>query len=422
MRILWLSMTPGLLHEDQGTGNYGGSGWIGALQHLFCDGHTEDELALAFISDKDKEKVEKNGVLYYPIYEKPENSFKKIYRYYYGYKSYNRELYVKQLLDVIHDFKPNIIHLFGIENPLSTILNRTNIPVVVHIQGLLGPYSNAFYPSSFSRSSFFWPPTRREWLFRNGFLYAKKTIDIKGQKESKLFKDAHYFMGRTEWDLQMTKLLSENAIYYKVNEALRPPFYDNAGMWKYSEGKLLITSTISETIYKGLDMILKTAKILKQETCLDFEWNVVGISGSSNIVRFFENCLQINSKDVNVIYVGVMDAKGLANNYLSSSVYVHPSYIDNSPNSLCEAQLLGLPVIATNVGGVSSLVQHKENGILVPANAPYETAFWLKELSKNPAMAITLSRNGISTAIRRHDRKQILKDLLDSYKQIIGKL
>lgn len=422
MRILWLSMTPGLLHEGQGTGNYGGSGWIGALQHLFCNAHTKDKLALSFISDSDKEKVEKNGVLYYPIYEKPENPIKKIYRYYYGYKSYNRELYVKQLLDVIHDYKPDIIHLFGLENPLATILNRTSIPIVVHIQGLLGPCSNAFYPSSFSRYSLFWPPTRREWLFRNGFLYSKKTLDIKALKESDLFKDAHFFMGRTEWDLHLTRLMSSKAFYYKVSEALRPLFYDNAGRWTYSEGKFIITSTISETIYKGLDLILKTAKILKQETNLDFEWNVVGVSENSNIVRFFEHSLQIYSKNVNVIYVGIMNAETLINNSLKSSVYVHPSYIDNSPNSICEAQLLGLPIIATNVGGVSSLIQHKENGILVPANEPYETAFWLKELSEKPAMALTLSQNGISTAIKRHDRNQILKDLLDSYKQIISKI
>lgn len=422
MRILWLSMTPGLLYEGQGTGNYGGSGWIGALQHLFCNVHTEHKLALSFISNRDKVKIEKNGVLYYPIYEKPENPLKKIYRYYYGYKSYNRELYVKQLLDVIHDYKPDIIHLFGLENPLATILNRTNIPIVVHIQGLLGPCSNSFYPSSFSRSSLFWPPTLRECLFRNGFLYAKKTLDIRAVMESVLFKDACYFMGRTEWDLHLTRLMSSKALYYKVNEALRPLFYDNAGRWTYSEGKFIITSTISETIYKGLDLILKTAKILKQETSLDFEWNVVGVAEKSNLVRFFENSLQINSKNVNVIYVGVMNAESLINNILKSSVYVHPSYIDNSPNSICEAQLLGLPIIATNVGGVSSLIQHKENGILVPANEPYETAFWLKELSEKPAMALTLSQNGISTAIKRHDKNQILKDLLDSYKQIISKI
>lgn len=421
MRILWLTMTPGLLHEGQGTGNYGGSGWIGALQQIFCNARTQNELALSFISDRDKEKEEKKGVLYYPIYEK-ENSFKKIYRYYYGYKSYNRELYVKQLIDVIQDFKPDIIHLFGLENPLATILNRTNIPVVVHIQGLLGPCSNAYFPSSFSCSSFYWPPTRREWLYRNGFLYAKKLYDIKAIKESNLFKDAHYFMGRTEWDLHLTRLLSNKAMYYKVNEALRPRFYDNVGRWKYSEGRFIITSTISETTYKGLDLILKTAKILKQETNLDFEWNVVGVAEKSNIVRFFENSLQINSKNVNVIYVGVLDADNLISNSLQSSVYVHPSYIDNSPNSICEAQLLGLPIIATNVGGVSSLIQHKENGILVPANAPYETAFWLKELSENPSMALTISQNGVSTAIKRHDRKQILNDLLDSYKQIISKI
>lgn len=422
MRILWLSMTPGLLHEGHGTGNYGGSGWIGALQHLFCDAHTENELALSFISDKEKEKIERNGVIYYPIYEKPENALKKIYRYYYGYRSYNRELYVNQILEVINDYKPDIIHLFGLENPLATILGRTDCPVVVHLQGLLAPCNNAFYPSSFSRCSLVWPPTRREWLFRNGFLYSKKTFEVRSVKESDLFKDAQYFMGRTEWDLHLTRLLSINAKYYKVNEALRPPFYDNAGKWKYSSGKFIIISTISETIYKGLDLILKIAKILKQETTIDYEWNVVGVCENSNLVRFFERNLRINSKDVNVNYVGVMNAEELINNCLSSSVYVHPSYIDNSPNSICEAQLLGVPIIATNVGGVSSLIKHKENGILVPANDPYETAFWLKELSENPALVSTISMNGMSTATKRHDRKQILNDLLGFYKQIIEQI
>ena len=107
MRILWLSMTPGLLHEGQGTGNYGGSGWIGALQHLFCNAHTKDTLALSFISDSDKEKVEKNGVLYYPIYEKPVNSFKKIYPRAYYIKSYHQskyESFTKEIKEKIKEF------------------------------------------------------------------------------------------------------------------------------------------------------------------------------------------------------------------------------------------------------------------------------------------------------------------------------
>jgi len=48
-----------------------------------------------------------------------------------------------------------------------------------------------------------------------------------------------------------------------------------------------------------------------------------------------------------------------------SRFMVHPSYIDNSPNSICEAQILGLPVVATNVGGVESLIENGKTGLLI---------------------------------------------------------
>lgn len=419
MRILWLSNTPGLLHEGEGTGNYGGSGWIGALQRLFHAFDTEDELALSFISDKDREKVVKDGVAYYPIYVKPENTFQKLYRYYAGYKSYNREQYVRQIQYVIDDFHPDVIHLFGLEGQLATILGRTKIPVIVHIQGLLGPVNNAFYPSAYSRCSLVWPPTKREWLLRNGYLYDKKILSVKAAIECGLFKDAHYFMGRTDWDLHLSKLMSSNSEYFKVNEALRPPFYENSGKWRRKNGKLIITSTISETLYKGLDTILKTAMLLKHETDIPFDWNVVGVRPNSKFVRVFERNTKIKSSDVYVNYMGVMDAQNLVDNCLRSSVYVHLSYIDNSPNSVCEAQLLGLPVIAANVGGVSSLIEHGKTGILVPANAPYETAYWLKELYGHADMATAIGLHGVEAANIRHDKNIIIENLLCAYNQVI---
>lgn len=100
-------------------------------------------------------------------------------------------------------------------------------------------------------------------------------------------------------------------------------------------------------------------------------------------------------------------------------VYVHPSNIDNSPNNVCEAQLLGLPVIATNVGGVSSLIEHKNTGILVPANAPYELAYWLKYLSVNVDFAKQLSHNGYEAAKVRHDKSTIIRDLIATYESIV---
>lgn len=419
MRILWLSPTPGLLYENSGTGGYGGSGWIASLQRLFHQYIEEHQLALAFVSKIKSKKQVNEGVIYYPIYDSPLTITQKLKMYYVGYKLYDRERYVEEIREVIADYQPDIIHLFGLESPLATALGRTDVPIVVHLQGLLGPCDNAFFPCGLNKSSFLWPFSMREWIIRNGYIFAKDELHTKAMRESELFKDAKYFMGRTEFDLQVSLLLSPASLYYKVNEALRPEFYKHVGKWKPREGKFIITSTISETVYKGEDLILKTAKLLKEKTNLDFEWRVVGIKASSQFVKFFEHFAKVKSDDVNVQYLGVMNAEQLVNNALESSVYVHPSYIDNSPNSICESQLLGLPVVATNVGGVSTLVEHGKTGSLVPANDPYTLASQIYKLSLDKKISNLYSTNGLEVARSRHDKKQIILSLLEAYSSII---
>lgn len=418
MKILWLSPTPGLLHEAKGTGGYGGSGWVGALQHIFMAANNGDKLGIAFPNTIKSRSTIQDGVYYYPIFKKTKSWIQKIVHYYGGYKHIDYNEYVEDLNEVIKDFHPDVIHLFGFENPFSTILGHTEKPVVVHLQGILEPYDNAFFPQDINSNSFIWPPTVREWIWRNGYQFAKKELHTLAIKEAELFKRTKFFMGRTAFDYQVSQLMSPSSKYFKVNEALRPSFYLKAGQWKHSTNKFVITSTISETVYKGLDLILKTAALLKQESKLDFEWHVVGIKETSNFVRFFEHFLSIRSRDVHVKYLGVLTAEQIAEHNLASSVYVHPSYIDNSPNSVCEAQLLGMPVIATNVGGVSSLIEHKVTGLLVPANAPYELSYWIRTLNDDNCLATSIGRKAFESANVRHDKDSIIRDLFAAYNSI----
>lgn len=420
MRVLWLSPTPGLLNEHKGTGGYGGSGWVGALQHLYMSSNNADTLGVAFPSIVKFKPSVQDGVHYYPILRNSKTRIQKIRYYYGGYKNNDYNEYIEDIKEVIKDFQPEVIHLFGLENPFATILGHTETPVVVHLQGLLGPCDNAFFPQDLNFYSFIWPPSVREWFWRNGYQFAKKELHSLALKEAELFKRAKYFMGRTEFDFQLSQLMSPSSRYFKVNEALRPSFYVNAGKWSHSSKKFIITSTISETVYKGLDLILKTARLLKRETKIDFDWNVVGIKETSSLVRFFEHFLSIKSCDVNVKYLGVMTAEQIIEQNLVSSLYVHPSYIDNSPNSVCEAQLLGMPVIATNVGGVSSLIEHKVTGLLVPANAPYELAYWIKTIKDDSSLAVTIGRKAYESANARHDKDTIIQDLFVAYNSIIN--
>ncbi|NOQ32161.1 MAG: glycosyltransferase [Helicobacteraceae bacterium] len=110
----------------------------------------------------------------------------------------------------------------------------------------------------------------------------------------------------------------------------------------------------------------------------------------------------------------------LLNGLLEANFYVHPSYIDNSPNSVCEAQILGIPVICTNVGGVSSLVEDNKTGFLVPANDPIKIADIIVSTYNNESLLNEISENEISVAKKRHNPDSIKRDLIMIYNEMVA--
>lgn len=414
MRILWLSGNKGLYRSGGGT-PYNGGGWIASLQKLFVGDGNELGFAFATTDASDKAYVDGN-ISYFPIYTPPLSRWAKLRQYYGGYKRGGDVGYASQVRSVLEKFRPDVTHLFGLESPLATAVCEIDTTKIVHLQGLLSPVSNAFFPPGINEKSFIWPATLREWVLRNGYVFAKKSMAVRGEREYDLFKKFRHFMGRTEWDYRVSRLLSPSSTYYKVDEVLRDAFYLHAGQWRGGKKEpFTIISTLSDTVYKGLDLVLKTARLLKRTTSVDFKWQVVGIKASDGMVGFFERELGIKGSDVGVEYIGVKDEQELCDLLLQGSVFVHPSYIDNSPNSVCEAQMLGLPVIGCAVGGVPSLIRNGETGCLVPANAPFELAYLLREMDKDEALCQRLGRNAYETAMQRHDREKIKRDLLNAY-------
>jgi glycosyltransferase involved in cell wall biosynthesis len=211
-------------------------------------------------------------------------------------------------------------------------------------------------------------------------------------------------------------ILASQATYFHVDEIMRPPFYVEWDRKQYQNKILTIVSTLSAVTYKGIDLILKTAKILTQYTSISYEWIIVGIDPDNKLLRFFEKHLNIFCKDVKITIEGVKTSEALVELLKGASIFVHPSYIDNSPNGVCEAQMMGLPVIACNVGGISSLIENNVNGILVPSNAPFELVTAIKTLAMDSNLSYRLGNQAKLTAMKRHNREKISTDILQIYK------
>jgi glycosyltransferase involved in cell wall biosynthesis len=406
MKILWFKNTPSLYKKD--TKGYNGGGWIESLEKIISK-NENIELAVSFFNSDACFKENQGKTTYYPI-PLYNTIVKKLKRYFFYNNDKNE---VNYYLKIIEDFKPDVIHVFGSEQSFGLLTLYTKIPVVIHLQGILNPYLNAYYA----------PGSNQIDLIKQNNFKPLKVINLvhgmsnfkhNAKREVIILKNCKYYMGRTEWDKSVASLYAPNSTYFYCSEVLRDIFYSAMAWQKKERTKLILVSTISKTSYKGFDFILKTAKLLKELSEIDFEWNVFGI----NDYKEWEKKLGINCAEGNVFLKGVASSETLVKNIQAGDIFIHPSYIDNSPNSICEAQMIGIPVISTNVGGISSLIENHKTGYLVPANDPYTLVTRIIEIKRNKEDAIRIAKNAKNEAMIRHDKEKIKTDLLAVYNHL----
>lgn len=415
MRILWFTNTTSL-YPLKATSNLVG-GWIEALERKFyC---AEDiELAIAFdYSVKGAPSITVNNVTYFPVYSNLGNKFIRVLRNILKLKFSNDD--ISAYIQVVKRFNPDIITVFGTEGRFGLIASSTSVPVIIHIQGIVNSCLFNWYPPGISRKNFN-ACFDMEWFLHNTGPRNDEDKFIKSaERELKIMGANSYFMGRTEWDREIVSLLAPQAKYYHCNEILRPEFY-SAKKWKpKSRDRIVIISILSDVMYKGIDLVFKSAKVLKSFSSIDFQWKIIGLSSESGLIRFFEKHLGILSVAHNIHLQGRMGTSELIDELLDADMYIHTSYIDNSPNSLCEAQYLGVPVIACDVGGISTLVHDDSDGVLVPTNDPYSLAQKIIIIAGNKSIASRYGSAGMENAVKRHDIDNIFDNLTSIYHDVL---
>lgn len=409
MRVLWFSVTPSLYGASNVAHN--GGGWIESLERLLR-ASTGIKLGVAFEHADRQFKVVQEGVAYYPIPVNRTRMEKVLTRI--DLPREERNL-IPWCLRVIADFKPDVIHVFGSEWCFGLVAKHTCIPVVIHMQGSLPAYYNARLPPGFGRLDLIGRLLGRPGdLLR--FFYNDRLFKLRAGREKRVLAACPNFMGRTQWDQSVVQIYRPDARYFHCDEVLRPVFYAASATWTDPGArKMQIISVISAPLYKGMDVILRAADLLKHQLLLDFQWDVFGV-GECGLQ---EAVTGLRARDLGVKLVGVRSAGEVSEALRRSTVYVHPSYIDNSPNSLCEAQMVGVPVVAANVGGVGSMVRHGDTGLLFPANEIHMLASSLRTLSNDRNLRIRLSEQAHRAAAKRHAQGSVLSQLLSIYRALI---
>jgi glycosyltransferase involved in cell wall biosynthesis len=158
-------------------------------------------------------------------------------------------------------------------------------------------------------------------------------------------------------------------------------------------------------VYKVMDLIRRN----------NIHWKIFGISEKDILNKTVKRVLRINNKSQNIKFYGQVSAEELIKQLKTCHFFVHPSYIDNSPNSVCEAMILGMPVLSSSVGGIKSLIANKETGFLFNPYDKYDLAGLLINLINNYEKAKQAGLNARLVALKRHSPDDIFSVLSNIY-------
>lgn len=334
---------------------------------------------------------------------------------------------------IINDEQPDVVHIFGTEMKHSyhalLAAEKLNLieNTIVHIQGVTLAI-NKYYAKSLPTTVKF-GFSFRDLLRVDNIYFQNKKFFKRSLVEKKIFEKIKYVSGRTEFDRGYTYLYNNSIKYISCNEMLRPSFYFDKWDYNKCEKNSIFISQVHYPV-KGFHIFLKALIIIKK-FIPDIKVYTTGkdiintkFSDSiklTNYYRYLRKLIKKNKLENNIKFLGVLSEKQIKNRLLNSNLFVSCSVIENSPNSLGEAMILGVPSISSNVGGVSSMGKHNFDCVLYQYDDENMIAYNIIKLLNDVDMQNFISKNAIISARKMFDISTNFNKMKNIYEQIMRK-
>lgn len=335
--------------------------------------------------------------------------------------------YLPYWKEIEDDFNPDVVHIHGTEysHGLAYMDACGTSKVVISIQGLTS-VCERYYRGGLSTSQILKSLTLRDLIL--GTLFRGHRSFIKrGKYERMMLAKSHHIIGRTEWDQVHAWSVNPKAEYHFCNETLRDAFYEG-DKWKYEKCQphTIFASTAGFPI-KGFHMLLMAMPLILREypdatirvAGIDVTRSTIGLKGKlirTGYGNYLSRLIIQNGLEEKVIFTGPLNAEEMRREYLSANVFVCPSSIENSPNSLCEAQIMGVPNISSYVGGTMDLTANPSMGELYRFDEVEMLAWKVCKLFRESQEFD--NTNMIYKAMQRHDREVNANTLVAIYNRI----
>lgn len=294
----------------------------------------------------------------------------------------------RKICKTITKVKPLIIHIHGTESAYVTLVGRFRDKTILSIQGV---YSDIFRNA-------------RSVHHRLQSLYEREAI-----------REGRYFGVRTQYDSAFVKKINPNGHLFLLNEAISRVFYDKVWNPK-SSITIVYVGTVIER--KGLHVLIEAVShLIPKQNMNTIQIKVIG-GIDIGYKQHIDSLLARQEIGNRISFYGPRNREFIAQTLAEGTIFVLPSFYENSPNSLAEAMAVGIPTIAADVGGVRSMVDNEVSGLLFKAGDYVELADKIEMLLTNNELMRKISKNAKDVVFKKQYPSKVAKETILAYKTV----
>ena len=417
MKVLWtVNLIPAAVSVKLGMASEVLGGWVESMAEQLSK-NSDIELGIVCKCEQPLDFCEKiNGVTYLSLYYTPSTPL--------------AELSAK-CDKIVSDFKPDIINIEGTEFLHARAMQLTakshGIPAVVSLQGILnGQYAYQCGQLPIDDMMFSKSLTN---IFSAWIMHLRKTRWYKPRmkSEKEIIENAEYILGRTTWDRAHSYAINPNAKYFPCSRILRAPFYKEKWSIDKAERHSIYIGNGYNAL-KGLHFVVMALPYLIREYP-DVKVYVAGYKPytendkrsvlKKGYAAYLKKLIYDLGVQDHVEFTGPLKAPQVAEKLSKVNAYVLCSAVENSPNTLGEAMMVGTPCVAAYVGGVSDMATDGKEALFFRNDDPKLLAWNLKRVFDSDELALSLSENGKKRALITHDAERNAQMLIDAYTSIL---
>ena len=330
----------------------------------------------------------------------------------------------------LRSFKPDVIHSWGVEyDHCLAMVNAAEaegmLPqMVASIQGLCAVLAEHYtdgIPEKVAKQYTF-----RDLMRRDNIKAQQEKFVLRGKMEKESVQKLSHVIGRTSWDRKHTADWNPEITYHFCNETLRKNFYE--GQWSYGGCKKhRIFAPGCNYPIKGFHLLLEAFAEVRK----DYPDATLAVPGRAPFADDLKSRLRQGSYEAylsslmrqkgledKILFLGSLTVEKMKEAFLESNLFVLPSAMENSPNTLGEAMLLGVPCVASDVGGVRDLLEEGREGLIYPALDTVKLAEHIKAVFVMEDKAADMGLEAQAHARKTHDPEKNLQDLITIYESL----